>query len=147
MTDKGGIAHGSIRQLLGCQCQKEIEALRFRLQQAEQERDRLKPIVEAKVLSLNKGDEEQRWMMQEENIELREANTAMREDIQRLYDDYDRRIQSAAEMLQNPSASVDQQKRVSIKRGEYRSFLAELYSILSRYPKEGGELNESNRGN
>ena len=101
---------------------EEIESLRSQLQQAGLER--LSMQIEA-----NKAVEE--------SAELLIANTAMREDIQQLYDDYARRIQSAAEILQNPSASIDQQKRVSIKRGEYRSFLAELYAILSRYPKEG----------
>lgn len=52
------------------------------LEQAQEKINRLQSTVDARFLSINKGDEEQRWLMQEDNIRLTEVNQQLIEALE-----------------------------------------------------------------
>jgi chromosome segregation ATPase len=109
-----------------------------KLQQAEQERD------EYKDLTKSFSEDVRMWRKSAEN--LFEANTAMREDLKTFLEYCDHRIQELLKITDNPESDI-QQSNAAAKGAVFQQIKRELESILSRYPKEGGELNETNRGN
>lgn len=65
-----------------------------------------------------------------DNERITAANTAMREALEQLIEDYHRRQQSATAMLKAPNTTADQRVRLAGKKAVYRDILIELNRIL-----------------